>query len=328
MTRGRACQASRVPGFDETPDKTPTRAPRAGAASRPRRAARGLFSGLFCIGIGCGDPGAEAPLPEPSPGYPETTSRLKLSLGGDYWKLCHATLVDARWALTAAHCFSQVDPEARGALSEFERSLSVRDAVFHPEALPDGATRLETLRETPEFVAAHDLALVPFFPPLDDVRPVSRWLPSEACSLEPSEPLEQSLGVRGRFGRLGPNDEAQTAQATLLGSVHAEALLGSGHRGILLSARGPSVGPGDSGSGVTSDRSALGAVANGCAATGGDAPGEGSAGVLMGVIQDANPEDPTLPFGLVPLYAFDHARWLATVIETAPTPGAPEPPSL
>jgi len=81
---------------------------------------------LCCFGIGCGAPGAEAPLPEPSPGYPETTSRLKLSLGGDYWKLCHATLVDARWALTAAHCFSGVDPDAPGALNDFNRSVATK----------------------------------------------------------------------------------------------------------------------------------------------------------------------------------------------------------
>jgi hypothetical protein len=312
--------------FAEKPVKSPSRRGRAGAEGWSPR----IACGLFCFGIACGGSGADRepePLPDPSPGYPETTSRLKLSLGGDYWKLCHATMVDARWALTAAHCFSGIDPDARGALNDFGRSVSVRDAIFHPEALVDGATELDSLRETHEFVAAHDLALVPFYPPLDTVQPVSRWLPSESCSL--GEPDALDLDVRGRFGQLGPGDEAQTAEATLLGSVEAAALLGPDHSGILLSAKGASVGPGDSGSGVTSVWAELDGVASGCSTTDGGASRDGvGAEVLMGVIQDANPDDPTLPFGLVPLYAFDHARWLATVIETAPTPQQPEPPPL
>ena len=123
---------------------------------------------------------------------------------------------------------------------------------------------------------------------------------------------------------LGPNDEAQTAEATLLGDVEAAALLGPEHPGILLSARGQSVGPGDSGSGVTAEWSELAERVAGCE------PffGGGSNQLLMGVIQDANPDDPTLPFGLVPLYGFDHARWLATVIESALIPDIPEPPLL
>jgi hypothetical protein len=310
-----------VPSFSEKPVKSAHLARLARATGGSRRPAWAVF----CFGIACGNADqAPEPLPEASPGYPETTSLLELSLGHDYWKLCHATLVGAQWALTAAHCLSGVDPDARGMLGDFDRTVSVRDVILYPEALVDGATRLDSLRETHEFVAAHDLALVPFYPPVDAVSPVSRWVPSESCSLD-----APALDVRGRFGQLGPGDEAQTAEATLLGTVAATALLGPGQPGTLLSATGASVGPGDSGSGVTSAWAELDPVATGCAATDGGSTSESvSAQVLMGVIQDANPDDPTLPFGLVPLYAFDHARWLATVIETAPTPQPPDRPSL
>ena len=291
-------------------------------AGDPARGApgRGRVLALALAFAACGapEPNEGDALPEPVPGYPPVTSRLTLRLGGEFQKLCHATLIDPGWALTAAHCFSSVDPAGRGALNELARSLSVSDVWFYPGALRSGSTRLEAVLAEGDFVAAHDLALVPVDPPLDAVPPPARWLPEASCT------LPERLDVRVWFGQLGITDRAQTTEATLLGTVSAASLLGPEHPGSLLSAEGPSVRPGDSGSGVLAGSAELTALASGCARTGSSSAGD----ILMGVIQDANPDQPSLPFGLVPLHVFDHARWIATIIEGAAPPELAEPPRL
>jgi hypothetical protein len=121
-------------------------------------------------------------------------------------------------------------------------------------------------------------------------------------------------------------DEALTARATILGEVSASSLLGPSQPGRLLSARGASVGPGDSGSGLSVGWTQLEPELRGCQLA--PAPGADSDRVLVGVVQDANLEDPGLPFGLVALYATAHADWLGALLDATPVTSVPEAPRL
>lgn len=291
------------------------------STDRGHRASR-LVAFIVLSAGGCGSSAGEATTYAATLGYPDTTTQLSVNLDAGRQKQCHATLVHAQWALTAAHCFSAVEPESWGALSDFERGFLVRDVEFHPEAQRSGMLRLEQVSSEDEFVAAHDLALVPIDPPILGIAPVASWIPREACT------LGTELNVHGEVGRRSSRDRAETAELTLIGRVEASTLLGPSQLGWLLSAEGPHIGPGDSGSGVSAAWAELAPHAPNCEiepSTLGDDP---ERRVLVGIVQDANLQQPSLPFGLVPLHNLEHAEWLFSLLEATPPFSPSEAPTL
>jgi hypothetical protein len=151
-----------------------------------------------------------------------------------------------------------------------------------------------------------------------DAAPVFTWPLAGSCSLDMPQGLIGELGLQSEDG------QPVTAEASILGHVDASFLLGREQFGRMLAAHGPGVGPGDSGSGLTVSWAELATRAPGCKPP----ETESAQQVLIGVVQDANPNYPTLPFGLVPSYVSSHARWLQDVFAATPPPLDTQPPIL
>jgi trypsin len=291
------------------------------AVSRRLRSADLCAYLVFLGATGCGtaaetiEPSVE--LPPATPGYPAYTSRLTLNLDRTRSKQCHATLVAPQWAITAAHCFSEVSPDGRGRLRDFDRGFATQDVLFHPLAHESGSSTLDRVWHDEEFSAAHDLALIPL-EPIELPSPSVLWSDRPGC-----ESLE--LGsLPAHLGRLSRTGQPETASGIVLGARSAGSLLGPSQEGELLAVRSDGALPGDSGSGVTVRAADLGDSAENCLLS--DPEG---ADVLVGVLQDASPLRPEAPLGVTPLYLPEHAVWvLETLATRTMLPGADERPVL
>jgi hypothetical protein len=290
-------------------------------AARRHFGPNGLWPSLLLSGaMACGSDAEIAALPDlppATPGYPAYTSGLTLRISRIATKQCHATLVAPGWAITAAHCFSEVSPEGRGRLANFDRGFATSAVVFHPRAHVSGSTRLDDVWHNEDFIAAHDLALIPI-EPVDLPNPGALWSEAPTC-----EAIDLR-SVPARLGRLSGSGQPETAAGVVLDTRAARSLLGPGQQGDLLALRSDGALPGDSGSGVAVSADDLAAATSGCLppdSTGGD--------VLVGVLQDANPLNPSAPLGVTPIFGHEHSSWLAATLEgPSPLPDPNERPVL
>ncbi len=259
-------------------------------------ASRALALGVAASRLGCGSAGGGAvePLPPATAGLGSESSRMTVPLGGGRAKVCQATLVAERWALTAAHCFADAPVGGVGTFDDWRRAFPLDEVRFHPLAHESGDTMRRQRWPRSGFQAAHDLALVP----------VPGGAPTPQAAPVAGPDRELSMSGEACFARCVPGLGPETAWARLLGEVPAESLLGDDVAGTLLAAESDGVRPGDSGSGVL-----LPMQEARCG------PGSSPRGhLLVGVIQNAHPTDLSLPFGSVPVYSPAHHAWIVETI--------------
>ena len=221
------------------------------------------------------------------PGLPRAIAPLTVSLAPGYVVDCMATAVHPAWALTAAHCFSGALPDSWVLIRDFGTSAQVSEVVLHDQALnQDAAEQIPFDRM--DVVAAHDLALVPLDHPLQSSQVAMLWRPESEAELAQ---LEHALL---RYGRHVAG-EAVTETAVVTGLVPSSELLGEGHAGELLSARGNIPRAGDSGGG------ALLLL---------EEPNAPEGTLLAGVVQNAPQSGEQGVFGLVPLWLDEHLAFI------------------
>lgn len=259
-----------------------------------RLARSSILLGFACSGA---DPAPLEPLPEPTLGYASYATRLSVPIGNGRSKQCHATVLASRWAVTAAHCFTRVPSGAEGYLRDLGRGFNVEDVIFHPQAHREGLTGLSEPWQNEDIVVAHDLALIPISRPVENV-------PSLVATPVQGSAVMASTNLVAQFPRRSQQDEAETASARLTELVPASRLLGGEHDGQLIRGEAYGVYPGTSGAGVTLDSP--------------EPTGEKSRSLLVGIIQNAHPDDPNRPFGVVPLYLEPHFEWLELTLRDEP----------